>query len=139
VSFLLDTNVIFESAKSRPNAGVMGWLASTAEEQLFLSIVSLAELRHGIERLDNGRRKAALDAWLREELPARFGARLKLADADTADQWGRMVARTQSLGRLIEPMDAWIAAIALQHNLTLVTRNTEDFETTEVRLFNPWE
>src|SRR3546814_4914456 len=76
VSFLLDTNVISEGAKPRPDTGVMDWLASIDEEQLHLSIVSLAELRHGIERLDAGRRKTALDLWLTEQLPLRFDNRL---------------------------------------------------------------
>jgi predicted nucleic acid-binding protein len=138
VSFLLDTNVISESAKPRPDAGVMDWLAGAEEDQLFLSVISVAELRHGIERLDRGRRKAALDVWLTEQLMPRFGERLLLADADTADRWGRIVARTQALGRPIEAMDAWMAAHAEQRGLTLVTRNVADFEAAGIRLLNPW-
>jgi predicted nucleic acid-binding protein len=138
VSFLLDTNAISESARPRPDPGVMEWLASVDEEQLFLSIVTVAELRHGIERLDEGRRKAALDVWLTEQLPYRFNDRLLHADADTADHWGRIVAHADDIGRPIGAMDAFIAALAVQHDLTLVTRNTKDFATTGVRLFNPW-
>lgn len=138
MSFLLDTNVISEGAKPRPDPGVMEWLASVDEEQLFLSIVTLAELRHGIERMDTGRRRSALDVWLTDQLPHRFGDRMLHADAGTADQWGRIVAQADTDGRPIGAMDAFIAAIAAQHRLTLVTRNTRDFETTGVRLFNPW-
>lgn len=138
MSFLLDTNVISEGAKPRPDEGVMGWLASVDEEQLHLSIVSLAELRHGIERLDAGRRKSALDLWLTEQLPARFENRLMPVDAETADAWGRIVAASQAAGRPIGAMDAFIAATAKQHELTVVTRNIADFEATGVRLFNPW-
>lgn len=138
MSFLLDTNVISEGAKPRPDAGVMDWLASIDEEQLHLSIVSLAELRHGIERLDAGRRKTALNLWLTEQLPARFDDRLLPVDAETADAWGRIVAAAQAVGRPIGAMDAFIAATAKRHQFTLVTRNVADFEATGIRLFNPW-
>jgi len=138
VSFLLDTNVLSEGGKPRPEPRVMDWLASMDEEQLFLSVVSLAELRHGIERLDAGRRKAALDIWLTDQLPARFGERLLPVDEGTADQWGRIVASTQAQARPIGAMDAFLAATAAQHQLTLVTRNVADFEAAGVRLFNPW-
>jgi len=138
VSFLLDTNVISESAKPRPDPGVMEWLASVDEEQLFLSIITIAELRHGVERLDAGRRKSALDVWLTDQLPHRFGNRLLHADAGTADHWGRIVARAEACGRPIGALDAFLAAIATQHQLTLVTRNITDFEVTGIRLFNPW-
>jgi toxin FitB len=138
VSFLIDTNVISESAKPRPDRGVMDWLEEADEEQLFLSVVTLAELRHGIERLADGRRKAVLDVWLTEQLVPRFEKRLLAVDAGVADEWGRVVARAQTAGRPIGAMDAFIAAHALQHELVLVTRNTSDFEATGVRVFNPW-
>lgn len=138
MSFLLDSNVISEGAKPRPDPAVMDWLASVDEEQLFLSIISLAELRHGVERLGAGRRKSALDLWLSEELPARFDRRLLVVDLTTADRWGRIVARADAAGRPIGAMDAFLAAVAEQHQLTLVTRNTSDFEEVGVRLFNPW-
>jgi len=138
LSFLLDTNVISEGAKPRPHTVVMDWLASVDEEQLFLSIVTVAELRHGIERLEKGRRKTALDVWLAEELPARFEGRLLALDLGTADHWGRVVARAQTAGRPIGAMDAFIAAAAEQHGLTLVTRNVADFRAIGIPLFNPW-
>jgi predicted nucleic acid-binding protein len=138
MSFLLDTNIISEGAKPRPDPGVMDWLASIDEEQMFLSVVSLAELRHGIERMDKGGRKTGLDIWLTEQLAPRFEDRLLLVDTGTADQWGRIVARSQAVGRPIGAMDAFLAAHAQQHQLTLVTRNISDFEATGVRLFNPW-
>jgi predicted nucleic acid-binding protein len=138
LSFLLDTNVISESARPRPDTGVMDWLDTTDEEQLFLSVVSLAELRHGIERLSDGKRKAALDVWLTEQLAPRFEGRLLHVDAETADQWGRVVARGQAAGRPMGAMDAFIAAHARQHYLVLVTRNTTDFADAGVRLLNLW-
>ncbi|HJP68444.1 MAG TPA: PIN domain-containing protein [Sphingomicrobium sp.] len=138
MSFLLDTNVISEGAKPRPDPAVRDWLASVDEDQLFLSIISLAELRHGVERLEAGRRKSALDLLLSEDLPARFEGRLLVIDLTTADHWGRIVARADNAGRPIGAMDAFLAAAAEQHRLTLVTPNISDFEETGVRLFNPW-
>ena len=138
MSFLLDTNVISEGARPRPDPGVMDWLASMDEAELFLSVVSLAELRHGVERLDDGRRRSALDHWLTNQLPARFEGRLLAVDAETASRWGRIVARTQAAGRPIGAMDAFLAATAEQHRFTLVTRNLSDFAATGIPLFNPW-
>src|SRR3546814_16714652 len=88
----------------------MDWLASIDEEQLHLSIVSLAELRHGIERLDAGRRKTALDLWLTEQLPLRFENHTLPVDSETADAWCRIVEAVQPAGRPLGPMDAFIAA-----------------------------
>lgn len=116
----------------------MSWLAGVDEEALFLSIISLAELRHGVERLPSGRRRSDLDAWLSDDLPARFAGRLLAADADTAEHWGRIVARAQASGRPIGAMDAFLAATAAQHRLTLATRNAADFASTGVAIFNPW-
>lgn len=138
MSFLLDTNVISEWVKPRPDQGVMGWIDSIDEEQLFLSVISLAELRHGVERLDSGRRKTALNLWLADALPARFGRRLLAVDVATADHWGRIVARAQTAGRPIGAMDAFLAAAAERHAMTLVTRNTADFAATGIALLNPW-
>ncbi len=138
MSFLLDTNVISEGAKPRPDRGVMDWLATTSEDQLFLSVVSLAELRHGIERMDKGKRRVALDLWLTADLPLRFGDRLLAIDMGTADLWGRTIARAQAAGRPIGAMDAFLAATAEQHQLVLVTRNTTDFQAIGTQLFNPW-
>ena len=139
MSFLLDTSVISEGAKPRPDPAVMDWLGSVEEDQLFLSVISLAELRHGVGRLEDGRRKYALDLWLSQELPARFDGRLLIVDVVTADHWGRLVTRAQSVGRPIGAMDAFLAAVAEQHQLTLVTRNVSDFDRIGVRLFNPWD
>ena len=138
MSFLLDTNVISESAKPRPDAGVLSWLATVNEDEVFLSVITLAELRHGVERMPVGARRSALDEWVTDALPARFANRLLPIDPATADQWGRTIARGQAAGRPLSAMDAFIAATAERHRLTLVTRNVSDFEVTGVRLLNPW-
>ena len=138
MSFLLDTNVISESAKPRPDAGVMSWLANANEDEVFLSVITLAELRHGVERMPSGARRSALEDWVTDALPARFANRLLTIDAAIADQWGRTIARGQAAGRPVSAMDGFIAATAERHRLTLVTRNVSDFEVTGVRLLNPW-
>ena len=139
MSFLLDTNVVSEWTKPRPNAGVVRWLAQVVEDEVFLSVVTFAELRRGIERLPSGARRQLLDEWLRGELPWRFEARIIGVDGAIADEWGRLVARGEARGRIIHAMDALIAATSEVHGLTLVTRNTADFQTSVKSLFNPWD
>jgi predicted nucleic acid-binding protein len=138
VNFLLDTNVISEPMKARPNAGVLAWLAEVDEGTVFLSVVTVTELRYGIERLATGKRRDRLDDWLRKDLGSRFEGRILPADVGIADACGRLVARSESLGRPIEPRDAFIAATAEVHGLTLVTRNAADFEPTVKALVTPW-
>jgi toxin FitB len=138
VKFLLDTNVVSEWTKPRPDAGVVAWLAEADEDRIFLSVITIAEICHGIERLPAGMRRRRLDVWLTEELPLRFEARLLIVDAETANIWGRVMARGQAAGHMPSAMDAFIAATVLQHEMTLVTRNVTDFEPLGVRFVNPW-
>jgi predicted nucleic acid-binding protein len=138
VSFLLDTNVVSEWVRPRPDAGVVAWLAEADEDRVFISVVTLAELRYGIERLAAGQRRRRLDEWLRQELPLRFEGRVLSIDAEVADAWGRLTALREISGRPIGAADAFIAATAEAHNLTLVTRNVSDFDRTVRALVNPW-
>jgi toxin FitB len=138
MSFLLDTNVVSESTKPRPNSGVVAWLSGVDEESVFLSVITLTELRYGVERLASGRRRKQLDRWLQEELPLRFEGRILPIDALVADTCGKLVAHTESIGRPIEARDAFIAATAQVHRLTLVTRNASHFETTMKSILTPW-
>jgi predicted nucleic acid-binding protein len=138
VNFLLDTNVISEGARPLPDPGVMQWLTEVDESRTYLSVITLAELRHGVDRLPSGRRRAELEYWLSDALPARFGARLIDVNAAIADEWGRTVASAQQQGRIIGAMDAFLAATARAHSLTLVTRNIRDFDATGIALLNPW-
>jgi predicted nucleic acid-binding protein len=139
LSYLLDTNVISEWVRPRPDAGVITWLAEVDEDRVYLSVVTLAELRHGIERMDDGSRKRRLDSWLSDELPLRFESRVLPIDEDVADAWGRIVAARATMGRPIGAMDAFIAATAKAHGLTLVTRNTADFDASLETIVNPWQ
>ena len=138
MSFLLDTNVVSEWTKPRPNPGVVEWLGQVDEDEVFLSVVTFAELRRGIERLPAGARRERLDEWLRGELPLRFESRIVGVDGAIADEWGRLIAHRETRGRTIHTMDALIAATAQVHGLTLVTRNTEDFQASVKSLLNPW-
>ena len=138
MNFLLDTNVVSESTKPRPNPGVVAWMAAVDEDSVFLSVITLTELRYGVERLAQGRRRKQLDRWLEQDLPLRFEGRILPIDALVADTCGRLVARTESQGRPIEARDAFIAATAQVHQLTLVTRNVSHFETTVKSILTPW-
>ncbi len=138
MSFLLDTNVVSEWVKPRPAAGVIAWLAEVDEDRVFLSVVSLAELRFGVERMPAGARRKQLDLWLGEELPLRFEDRILPVDASVAELWGRLVARAEATGRTMGIMDGFLAATAKLHRLTLVTRNVADFSALGPAVFNPW-
>jgi predicted nucleic acid-binding protein len=138
VNFLLDTNVVSEWTKPRPDGGVVAWLAETDEDRVFISVVTLAELRYGVERMPAGARRNRLDTWVKEQLPARFEERVLPIDSETADAWGRVMARGKTAGRPVGTMDAFIAATAERYRLTLVTRNVADFDALGVGLINPW-
>jgi toxin FitB len=137
VNFLLDTNAVSEWMKPRPNPGLIAWMEATDEDRIFLSVVSLAELRYGVERMAAGKRHSRLEQWLQDELPLRFENRILPVDTDVADAWGRTVSRNEAAGRPIEAMDALLAATAETHQLTLVTRNVSDFSLLKAVL-NPW-
>jgi predicted nucleic acid-binding protein len=137
VSFLLDTNVLSEPTRPAPNAGLVEWLESTDEDQLFIGAATLAELHAGVQRLPDGKRKRHLAAWLRLDLMERFSGRILPINAEVAEAWGAIIAERQHAGRPISTLDAFVAATARAHRLTIVTRNTGDFEGT-VATLNPW-
>src|SRR6266849_1094544 len=138
MSFLLDTNAVSEWVKPAPDPGLVSWLADTDEDRVHLSVITLAELRHGIERLAVSRRRTRLEQWLNQELPERFAGRVLVVDEIIADRWGRLIARASALGRPIGVMDGFIAATADAAGLTLVTRNVADFAVAGIVLHNPW-
>lgn len=139
MSFLLDTNVISEWVKPKPNAGVIEWMLDADEDRVFLSVVTLAEIRHGIELLPSGARRQRLTDWLDVELPDRFQGRLIEVNRGIADSWGVCMARARLAGITLNPMDAFIAATAKSHGFALVTRNISDFRETGIKLVNPWK
>jgi toxin FitB len=138
VTFLLDTNVISEWTKTRPDPGVVQWLAEADEDRIFISAVTLAKIRYGIARLPPGRRRNNLNTWLTDDLPARFENRILSVDAHVGDRCGCVLARGRAAGRPVSIMDAFIAATAERHDMNLVTRNVADFARLGLRLINPW-
>ena len=137
MNFLLDTNAVSEWVKPRPNPGLIRWMESADEDRVFLSVISLAELRYGVERMAAGARRNRLEEWLRDELPLRFEGRILLVDNNVADAWGRAVSRSEAVGRPMGVMDTFLAATAEVHRLTLVTRNVSDFPVLKA-IVNPW-
>ena len=137
MSFLLDTNAVSEWVKPRPNPGLIGWMESADEDRIFISVVSLAELHYGVERMAAGRRRSRLEQWLQHELPLRFESRILPVDTIVAEAWGRTVSRSEAAGHPIGAMDAFLAATAETHQLTLVTRNFSDFPLLKAVL-DPW-
>lgn len=138
MSFLIDTNVVSEWVKPRPNPGVVRWLTEVDEDAVFMSVVSFGEIRRGIDRLPVGARRTALDAWLALELLPRFDGRILPVDLEVADSWGRLMAARDAAGRPLPTLDALLPATALVHGLTIVTRNVADFGEGPPRLLDPW-
>jgi predicted nucleic acid-binding protein len=139
VNFLLDTNVISEWVRPQPDRNVIAWTAGLDEDRAFISVISFAEIRRGIEMLPNGRKRERLAAWLAEDLPARFEQRVLDIDLRVAETWGTLLARGQKIGLTIGSMDAFIAATARAHGLTLATRNIKDFQRLGLSLLDPWQ
>ena len=137
--YLLDTNVISEWIKPRPDALVERWMRDADEDSLWISVATFAELRQGIEIMGQGPRRAALEDWLENELPARFDGRIIGIDLSVASAWGILRARSLKAGHAMEGMDAFLAAVAQVWGLTLVTRNIKDFERAGIDLLNPWQ
>jgi tRNA(fMet)-specific endonuclease VapC len=139
VTYLLDTNVISELVAPQPNVNVVRWIESIAPESVFLSVITVGELRRGIEKLRDSRRKSKLSEWLSADLMVRFADHLLPIDVKVALTWGEVVALAEKQGKPIPAIDSLIAATAVSGGLTLVTRNVQDFRATGVSLLNPWE
>jgi predicted nucleic acid-binding protein len=136
--FLLDTNVVSELIRPKPEPKVARWIDSTDEELLFLSVLTLGEIRKGVVQLSRSARRTALEAWLRHDLPLRFAGRIVNIDQEIADRWGHLSGLLSAKGAHVAVIDGLLAATAAQHGLTLVTRNTSDVAPTGVPVLNPW-
>ena len=137
--FLLATSVITELIKAEPDRNVLRWIEETRETFLFLSVLTLGEIRSGVERLTLGRRRGRLEAWLAVDLRQRFQDRiLDISDA-IAERWGVLYANGIKRGRPLPVVDGLLAATALHHNLIFATRNDTDVRGTSVATFNPWQ
>jgi len=139
VNYLVDTCVISEVVRKRPAPEVVSWLAAQDEDHLFMSVLSLGELHEGIARLADSRRRRTLEAWVEGDLQRRFTGRIIPVDPGIAARWGRISGAAERAGRVIPVIDGLLAATALEHGLTLATRDTSHMEPTGVELFNPWD
>jgi predicted nucleic acid-binding protein len=132
---LIDTNALSELKKRKPHPGVARWFANQPSSGLHLSVLTLGELRKGIHAMQNGERKDRFSTWLDIEVPAYFAGRILNVDAAVADRWGKLCVEA---GRPLPAIDSLLAATALVHGLTLVTRNLADFNLPGLRVVNPW-
>ena len=135
----MDTNVISELVKPKPEANVTEWIENTDESLLYLSVLTLGEIRRGFAALPQSRRRATLEAWLDKDLGARFEDRILTIDQQVADRWGLLTAAARNSGIVLPVIDGLLAATALEHNLTLVTRDTGQIPSMGVAVFNPWQ
>jgi predicted nucleic acid-binding protein len=138
LSYLLDTNVISEWVKPQPHEGVIQWLLGTEEDEVFISVISIAEIRWGLERMAPGQRRRRLAEWLEADLPIRFEGRILTVNPAIALEWGVVAEKARRAGLAPGPMDLFLAATARVRSLTMVTRNTKDFRGLELPVVDPW-
>jgi predicted nucleic acid-binding protein len=138
VRFLLDTNVISEWTKPKPDPAIVDWLEAADENTLYLSVLAFAEIRLGIELLPEGRKRSRISAWLEGDLAARFEGRIIGIEREIAETWAQIVARGRAGGATPPILDAFLAATALVHQMTLVTRNERDLAALDIPILNPW-
>lgn len=136
MSYLVDTNVLCELIKLKPNKMIIEWFDSIPETSLYLSVLTLGEIRKGIEKLTDSKKKENYKIWLEYSLPQRFGERLLNVNSHVAERWGRLLAE---MNRSLPAIDSLIGATALHYDLTLVTRNAQDFKFPGLEVVNPWE
>lgn len=136
--YLLDTSVISELVAKHPNKRVVQWLDGVDPASVYLSVITIGELRKGIEKLPNSSRKDKLLNWLVNELLIRFEDRILALDVDVMMTWGELMGRLERSGRPLSAIDSLIAALALARSCCLVTRNEADFKDTGLTVINPW-
>ena len=138
MKFLLDINVLSEPLRPEPDPHVVAWFDSADEDRLFISVIAIAELSHGVSLLPTGRKRQRLEEWLNQDLKERFSDRVIDIDRETAVIWGEVMAKAREEGWVLSVMDGFLAASALRHSLILVSRNENDVARTGVNLLNPW-
>jgi predicted nucleic acid-binding protein len=139
MNYLLDTCVVSELTRPKPHRRVAQWIRSAAETRLYLSVLTLGELRKGTERLPESHKRNRIDAWLSNELRNRFSGRILPVDDEVAERWGIESAKAERSGTPLPVIDGLLAATGLVHGMTVVTRNTKDMQQTGAELLNPWE
>ena len=136
--YLLDTNVISELVSKQPNERVISWIDGIDDQLVYLSVITIGEIKRGIEKLPNSQRKRILNNWLNEDLLLRFDDKILAIDLPVMFTWGKLIAKLEGQGRALPAIDSLIAATAHHHDLNLVTRNEKDFDSTDVAIINPW-
>jgi predicted nucleic acid-binding protein len=136
--FLLDSNCISELVRPKPEPRVIEWMEAADEGMLYLSVLTVGEIRKGLAGLPQSKRRTRLETWLEVELQGRFAGRIVPIDAAIADRWGVIAAEARRRGTELPIVDGLLAATALHHNLTVVSRNAGDFATAQVQVLNPW-
>ena len=136
MSYLLDTNVISELVRPKPDKKVLKWFEQITDDALYLSVLTLGEIRKGVERLADTSRREKLRLWLEHDLREWFGSRILPVGPEVADRWGRLLADAR---RPVASIDSLLAATALHHELRIVSRNIKDFDFAGVEVVNPWE
>jgi predicted nucleic acid-binding protein len=139
MNYLLDTCVLSEFTRRKPEQKVVHWVDNIDEDKLFLSVITIGEIQHGIVRLPESHRKTDLLVWMNNELIKRFDQRIIPLDAPTMLLWGNLTAQMESTGQPMAVMDSLIIATALQNNLIVATRNVSDYLPCGVQVINPWE
>jgi predicted nucleic acid-binding protein len=139
MNYVLDTNVISELISKQPNKKVLEWLDRLDPNTICLSVITIGEIRKGIEKLPPSKRRDTVKEWLEVDLLLRFQRRILEITAEVMLIWGELTGRLEKEGRQITAIDSLIAAIALQGNYCLVTRNEHDFQHTGVTIINPWK
>ena len=138
--FLLDTNIPSEMLRPRPDPNVADWVKRQANETLFVSVVTMGELRRGITLLaEQSRRRAELEQMIHEKVPSWFQDRILPVTRIIAERWGVLDGERQLAGRPMNIADGMIAATALEHDLTVVTRNVKDFSGIGLTVLSPWD
>jgi predicted nucleic acid-binding protein len=137
--FLVDTNCISELVRVKPEPRVLAWIEAADETSLYLSVLTLGEIRKGLAALPQSRRRSRLETWLEVELQARFSGRILPIDVGVANRWGSLAANAKAKGRPLSTIDGLLAATAIHHDLTVVSRNVGDFVNAQVSVVNPWE
>ncbi len=137
-AWLLDTNIVSEFRKPRPEAKVVRFIATQPLDRLFISVVTLAEIRFGIEAVNDPARRSALGDWLTNKLRPMFEHRILHIDEDVIFKWRLLVEEGRKSGHTYSQPDLFIAATALHRGLTIVTRDVDDYRRTRVPVFNPW-
>jgi len=136
---LLDTHCISELVRIEPEPRVMEWFEAADETLLYLSVLTLGEIRKGLAALPQSKRRTRLETWLEVELQTRFSGRILVVDEAVADRWGLLASQAKRRGTPLGIVDGLLAATAVHHNLTVVSRNDSDFTNAQVPVLNPWE